>query len=103
MIFDEIDTGISGEVSEKVGKSMRALSGHCQIVAITHQPQIASQAHKHFKVAKMEEHERTITRILSLSDEEHIKEVASLMSGSEITESALSSARELIEKNTFRN
>jgi DNA repair protein RecN (Recombination protein N) len=103
MIFDEIDTGISGEVSEKVGRSMRTLSGHCQIVAITHQPQIASQAHKHFKVAKVEEGERTVTRILSLSDEEHIKEVASLMSGAEITESALLSAKELIEKNTFRN
>lgn len=103
MIFDEIDTGISGEVSEKVGRSMRSLSEYCQIVAITHQPQIASQAHKHFKVAKAEDGDRTVTRILSLTDEEHIKEVASLMSGSEITESALISARELIEKNTFRN
>lgn len=103
MIFDEIDTGISGEVSEKVGRSMRTLSRHCQIVAITHQPQIASQAHKHFKVAKIEEANRTVTKILALSDEDHIKEVASLMSGSEITESALVSARELIEKNTFKN
>jgi DNA repair protein RecN (Recombination protein N) len=103
MIFDEIDTGISGEISEKVGISMRKLSSHCQIVAITHQPQIASQAHKHYKVAKAEEGERTVTRIIPLSDEEHIHEIASLMSGSQISESALNSARELIEKNTFRN
>lgn len=103
MIFDEIDTGISGEVSEKVGRSMRALSDYCQIVAITHQPQIASQAHYHFKVAKTEEEERTITKIIPLSSEEHIHEVASLMSGSEISESALNSAKELIERNTFRN
>ncbi len=103
MIFDEIDTGISGEISEKVGTSMRKLSSHCQIVAITHQPQIASQAHKHYKVAKAEEGERTVTRIIPLSDEEHIHEIASLMSGSQISESALNSARELIEKNTFRN
>ncbi|MDZ7807687.1 MAG: DNA repair protein RecN [Gracilimonas sp.] len=103
MIFDEIDTGISGEISEKVGASMRKLSEHCQIVAITHQPQIASQAHKHYKVAKAEEGERTVTRIIPLSDEEHIREIASLMSGSQITESTLNSARELIEKNTFRN
>ncbi|HET8865372.1 MAG TPA: DNA repair protein RecN [Gracilimonas sp.] len=103
MIFDEIDTGISGEISEKVGASMRKLSEHCQIVAITHQPQIASQAHKHYKVAKAEEGERTVTRIIPLSDEEHIREIASLMSGSQITDSTLNSARELIEKNTYRN
>jgi len=96
MIFDEIDTGISGKISEKVGKVMRSLSEHCQIVAITHQPQIASQAHKHYRVVKMEEGERTLTRIEALSEEEHIREVASLMSGEEITDSALNSARELI-------
>ena len=96
MIFDEIDTGISGKISEKVGKVMRRLSEYCQIVAITHQPQIASQAHKHYRVVKMEEGERTITRIEALSEEQHIREVASLMSGEEITDSALNSARELI-------
>ena len=103
MIFDEIDTGISGEVSEKVGLAMRELSEHCQIVAITHQPQIASQAHHHFKVEKAERDDRTITTIVPLSSDEHIHEVASLMSGSQISEAALISARELIEKNTFTN
>ncbi len=103
MIFDEIDNGISGNISEKVGREMRKLSEHCQIVAITHQPQIASQAHKHYRVEKMEEGDRTITKIEPLSEEEHIREVASLMSGEEITESALSSARELIERGGMRN
>ena len=103
MIFDEIDNGISGNISEKVGREMRKLSEHCQIVAITHQPQIASQAHKHYRVEKVEEGTRTITKIEPLSDEEHIREVASLMSGEEITESALSSARELIERGGMRN
>lgn len=103
MIFDEIDTGISGNISEKVGREMRKLSEHCQIVAITHQPQIASQAHKHYRVEKVEDSERTITRIDPLSDEEHIHEVASLMSGEEITDSALTSARELIERGAMRN
>jgi len=103
MIFDEIDTGISGNISEKVGREMRNLSEHCQIVAITHQPQIASQAHKHYRVEKMEEGERTITRITPLTEEEHIHEVASLMSGEEITDSALTSARELIERGGMRN
>ena len=98
MIFDEIDTGISGNISEKVGREMRKLSEHCQIIAITHQPQIASQAHKHYRVEKVEEGDRTITRIEPLSREEHIREVAALMSGEEISESALESARELIDK-----
>jgi DNA repair protein RecN (Recombination protein N) len=103
MIFDEIDTGISGEISEKVGRVMRKLSEMCQIVAITHQPQIASQAHKHYKVQKVEEGDRTVTKIIPLSDEEHIREVASLMSGEQITESALTSARELIDRGGMRN
>lgn len=103
MIFDEIDTGISGEISEKVGREMRKLSEYCQIVAITHQPQIASQAHQHYRVIKVEKGERTITRIDALSREEHIREVAGLMSGEQITESAISSARELIERGGMHN
>ena len=103
MIFDEIDSGISGEISEKVGRTMRRLSGQCQIIAITHQPQIASQAHKHYKVQKTEEADRTVTQIIPLSNREHIQEVASLMSGEDITDAALKSAEELIEKNTFKN
>ena len=103
MIFDEIDTGISGEISEKVGRAMRKLSDHCQIIAITHQPQIASQAHHHYKVDKQENEDRTITKILSLSNEEHIHEVASLMSGSEISENSLKSAEELIRKTFLQN
>ena len=103
MIFDEIDTGISGSISEKVGRVMRTLSEHCQIIAITHQPQIASQAHKHYRVEKNEKDTRTTTRILPLTSEEHIQEVASLMSGEQITDSALRSARELIEQSRMRN
>jgi len=103
MIFDEIDTGISGEISEKVGRTMRRLSEQCQIIAITHQPQIASQAHKHYRVQKLEEGDRTVTKIIPLSNDEHITEVAGLMSGEDITEAALKSAQELIDKNTFKN
>lgn len=99
MIFDEIDTGISGEISEKVGRSMRTLSEHCQIIAITHQPQIASQAHIHYKVHKSEKDDRTVSTILRLDDEEHIREVASLMSGAQITEATLQSAKELVARN----
>lgn len=103
MIFDEIDTGISGEISEKVGRTMRRLSERCQIIAITHQPQIASQAHKHYKVEKREEENRTVSRIIPLNKEEHIKEVATLMSGEQITDAAIESATELINQTRFKN
>lgn len=103
MVFDEIDTGISGEISEKVGRAMRELSAYCQILAITHQPQIASQAHHHYKVQKLEQDDRTTTEIVALDQESHIHEVAGLMSGAEITESALSSAKELIQKSVYKN
>lgn len=103
MIFDEIDTGISGKISEKVGRSMRRLSEKCQIIAITHQPQIASQAQKHYKVKKVESDGRTVSRIIPLNENEHVTEVATLMSGEDITDAALESAQELINKNTFKN
>lgn len=98
MIFDEIDTGISGAVAEKVGQTMRELSGVCQIIAITHQPQIASQAHRHYVVAKEEQGDRTITTIHPLTPDQHIREVAVLMSGDVVTDAALTSARQLIER-----
>ena len=75
---------------------MRKLSNKCQIIAITHQPQIASQAHHHFNVAKTESDERTITTISKLNDDERIIEVAALMSGESVTAASLQSARELI-------
>ncbi len=103
MIFDEIDNGISGHISEKVGRTMRQLSGRCQIIAITHQPQIASQAHSHYRVEKSEQEGRTVTGIVPLSEQEHVAEVAGLMSGEDVTEAALESARELIEKGASHN
>lgn len=96
MIFDEIDTGISGAVAEKVGRTMRELSSACQIIAITHQPQIASQAHHHIVVEKSEQDGRTLTRLRPLDDDGHVREVAVLMSGETVTEAALTSARQLI-------
>lgn len=103
MIFDEIDNGISGEVSEKVGRKMRRLSEKCQIIAITHQPQIASQAHKHYKVQKVAKDDRTVSTITPLDENEHVTEVATLMSGEDITDAAIESAQELINRNTFQN
>jgi DNA repair protein RecN (Recombination protein N) len=97
MIFDEIDTGISGEISEKVGRSMRKLAGTCQILCITHQPQIASYADNHYKVVKSETETETQTKILRLNDDEHVREVASLMSGEQITKASMESAKLMIQ------
>ncbi len=96
MVFDEIDTGISGRIAQKVGKTMRELAKIPQIIAITHQPQIAAFADAHVLVEKNQT--KTETRISArvLSEEEHIHEVARLLSGEEITDAALQSARELI-------
>ncbi|MCH8569220.1 MAG: DNA repair protein RecN [Balneolales bacterium] len=98
MIFDEIDTGISGPIALQVGQTMRELASHCQIISITHLPQIASMGHFHFVVRKEESGDRTVTRIDKLSKEEHIREVARLMSGPDLTESVISSARELVNR-----
>lgn len=97
MVFDEIDAGISGRISEKVGGVMRKLSKKAQILAITHQPQIAAQADHHYTVRKVEEEGRVVSRIEKLRSQEHIEAVAALMSGEEITESSINSAIELIE------
>ncbi|MEX0771711.1 MAG: DNA repair protein RecN [Balneolales bacterium] len=98
MIFDEIDTGISGAVAERVGETMRSLSEQCQIIAITHQAQIAGQAHNHFSVEKYEETDRTVTHIKLLNRDERVREIASIISGAEVSEHALASAREMINK-----
>lgn len=97
MIFDEIDTGISGPVALQVGKTMRELATSCQIIAITHLPQIASMGHHHFVVGKTEHEGRTVTRMQLLDSDAHIREVAKLMSGTGISDAALQSAKELVE------
>lgn len=97
LVFDEIDTGISGRIASKVGTAMRDLGDFHQIIAITHLPQIAAMSSNHFVVEKHEQGKRTVTRVRRLSAEEHTREVAKLMSGEVITESSLQMARELIE------
>jgi DNA repair protein RecN (Recombination protein N) len=96
MVFDEIDTGISGRIAQKVGKAMKDLARYPQILAITHQPQIAAFADAHVLVEKKQT--KTETRITArvLTEDEHIQEVARLLSGEEVTDAALQSARELV-------
>jgi DNA repair protein RecN (Recombination protein N) len=97
IIFDEIDAGVSGEVADKVGQILSEMGEHMQVVNITHLPQVASRGTRHFHVYKEEKDDSTITRIKLLSPGERIQEVARLLSGSEITETAIRNAKELIK------
>ena len=97
IIFDEIDTGISGEIARKMGEIMQAMSASMQVVAITHLPQIASKGKTHYKVFKDESGETTQTRIACLTADERIVEIAEMIAGKNPSRSALDSARELLE------
>lgn len=96
IIFDEIDTGISGEVALKVGTIMERLSLNMQVITITHLPQIASKGKAHYKVFKDDSGDRTLTNINLLTDDERITEVAKMLSGKTPGEFALQNARELL-------
>ncbi|MDE3057605.1 MAG: DNA repair protein RecN [Bacteroidota bacterium] len=96
MIFDEIDTGVSGRIGQAVGMSLKKLASTPQIIAITHLPQIAGLADTHFAVEKIENGKRTTTRLRKLMVEERVHEIAKLMSGAEVTAAGLKSARELM-------
>jgi DNA repair protein RecN (Recombination protein N) len=98
LVFDEIDTGISGRIAQAVGRSMKRLSEFHQIIAITHLPQIAGFADYHFVVEKNETKQRTTSSIRKMNEDERIREVARLLSGEEVTEASLNGAKELIGK-----
>jgi len=99
LIFDEIDTGVSGRIAQKVGQSLKDLSNHHQIIAITHLPQIAGLADHHYFVQKSEKENRSFTSIKKLSSEERVEEVAKLLGGEEVTAANLKSAKELMSVN----
>jgi DNA repair protein RecN (Recombination protein N) len=96
IIFDEIDSGVSGEVADKVGQILSAMGKYMQVINITHLPQVASRGTKHYHVYKDDTADSTITRVKLLSEDERILEVARLLSGSEVTETSLKNARELL-------
>lgn len=98
LIFDEIDSGISGRIGRVVGRRMEALAQKHQIIAITHLPQIASMGQFHYEVYKTVEHSTTHTLLRPLEGEARVKEIAKLLSGELVTPQALVSARELLEK-----
>ncbi|MBQ3998449.1 MAG: DNA repair protein RecN [Paludibacteraceae bacterium] len=95
IIFDEIDTGVSGNIATQMATIMREMATHRQIIAITHLPQIAAQGENHYKVYKADTDKRTETHICRLNDDERITEIATMLSGNNITEAALKTAKEL--------
>lgn len=97
IIFDEIDSGVSGEVADKVGQILSGMGQYMQVINITHLPQVASRGTRHYHVYKDDTDNSTFTRVKLLSPEERILEVARLLSGSEVTETAMNNARELLK------
>lgn len=98
IIFDEIDTGVSGEIADKMGDIMVELSRYLQVMSITHLPQIAAKGNAQFKVYKTDTEEATTTHLRRLEEEERIDEIARMLSGAVIVESALTHAREMLKK-----
>ena len=99
IIFDEIDTGVSGKIAEKMALIMKEMGNtDRQVLSITHLPQIAALGHSHYKVEKEEAEDGTHSRMRELSDEERVQEIAQMLSGDDITEAALQNARELIKQ-----
>ena len=96
IIFDEIDTGVSGEISSKVGSIMKRMSATTQVFAITHLPQIAAKADSHLKVYKKVEADRTLSQMISLTGNDRVEEIAKMLSADKVTDSALATARELM-------
>lgn len=97
IIFDEIDTGVSGEISNKMGDIMKAMSKNMQVFAITHLPQIAGKGDTHYKVFKRTEGDNTVSELKLLSQNERVNEIAEMLSGKDISETALTHARELLK------
>ncbi|MEO1518547.1 MAG: DNA repair protein RecN [Bacteroidota bacterium] len=97
LIFDEIDTGVSGDVALKMGRILKELASQHQVVSITHTPQIAVKANAHYFVFKQSESNRTFTSIKLLNSQERIQEIATMLSGSPPTPSAVRNARELLK------
>jgi DNA repair protein RecN (Recombination protein N) len=96
IIFDEIDTGVSGEIANKMGDIMKGMSLNMQVFGITHLPQIAAKGNTHFKVSKSVVGNQTLSEIKLLSEVDRIVEIAQMLSGTAVSESALNHAKALL-------
>ena len=99
MIFDEIDTGVSGSVADKIVSMICSMGENMQVFAITHLPQVAAKGQAHYLVSKdTDSSGRTVTTIKKLSDDQRVIEVARMLSGSKITDAAIANAKSLLEE-----
>ena len=98
LVFDEIDTGVSGEIASLMGDMMLEISKENQLIAISHLPQIASKAKVHLKVVKKVKSEDTVSDIIQLNAEQRVEEIAKLLSGKEITNAAFENAKVLLNQ-----
>ena len=98
IIFDEIDTGVSGDVAGRMGEMMAEMAGDIQVITISHLPQIAARGGQHFKVFKHDTEDATVTQIVELTASEREREIAEMLSGKNPSEAAISAARELLMK-----
>lgn len=96
IIFDEIDTGISGDVSQKMAEIMMQMSENMQVITITHLPQIAAKGKQHYKVYKIDEANNIVTKLTKLTDNERVTEIAEMLGGKNITNTAIEHAKQLL-------
>jgi len=97
LVFDEVDAGVGGGVAEIVGRQLRALGDHAQVLCVTHLPQVASQAHAHIKVTKLTDGRTTRTSLHPLSRDERVEEIARMLGGVDVTDKARQHAAEMLE------
>jgi DNA repair protein RecN (Recombination protein N) len=96
LIFDEIDTGVSGKISDSIADLMVAMGQKLQVINITHLPQVAAKSHYHFKVLKQELNDKTLTSLLPLDKESRIEEIAMMLSGNQVSSTAIAHAKQLM-------
>jgi len=102
LVFDEVDSGLGGRVAATLGEKLESLATGYQVLVISHLPQVAARAASHFKIEKIERDGRTVTEVRRLSADQRVDEIARMLGGQTVTESALSHARELLAKGDRR-
>lgn len=102
IIFDEVDTGVSGDIASMIGEMMNDIAQTIQVMAITHLPQVAACASDHKKVYKTDNEQGTVTSVITLNSEEHVMEIARMLSGKDLDEAAINNAKSLIKQSTKR-
>ncbi len=98
IVFDEVDTGVSGDIANRMGREMVSISTHTQVITITHLAQVAARGERHFKVFKTDDEIKTTTNIVQLSDEERVSEIAMMISGDASNTGAINTARQMLGK-----